>query len=103
MSGGYTEVAAAPPFANTDGYRLTSWLRGVVPFGPVMNGFLTPNSPIPDAVSGSSKLTATRSYHIGVANILLMDGSVRSVSDSVDQGTYRALWTAGGGEVIGEF
>jgi len=103
MTGGYPEVAAAAPYANTEGHRLTSWLRGVVPFGPVMNGFLTPNSAIPDAVNGSSKLTATRSYHTGIANVLLMDGSVRSVSDSVDQGTYRALWTARGGEVIGEF
>lgn len=103
MAGGYPEVAAPGPYANTEGSRLISWLRGTVPYGPVMNGFLVPNSVIPDAVRGSSKITATRSYHTGIANILLMDGSVRSLSNSIDLRTYRALWTAAGGEVLGEF
>lgn len=103
MEGGYAEVAAAPPYANTEGFRLTSWLRGTVPFGPVMNGYLTPNSEIPDAFSSSSKLTAARSYHSGIANVLLMDGSVRGAGDSIDETLYRALWTRSGGEIIGEF
>ncbi len=99
MAGGYPEAATSPPYANTDGHRLTSWMRGVVPFGPVMNGFLTPNSPVPDVVNGSSKLTAARSYHPGGAQFLLMDGSVRFTSDSVDVTAYRAAWTRQGGEV----
>lgn len=99
MSGSYTEVAAGGPYANTDGLRLTAWLRGVVPFGPVMNGFLTPNSDIPDAVTGSSKLTAARSYHTGGAQFLFMDGSVHFISDSVDLNVYRGSWTRAGGEV----
>jgi prepilin-type N-terminal cleavage/methylation domain-containing protein/prepilin-type processing-associated H-X9-DG protein len=46
----------------------------------------------------------SRSYHSGgVINVLLMDGSVRSVSDSVSLQIWRALGTRAGGEVVGEF
>ncbi|QDV52455.1 DUF1559 domain-containing protein [Gimesia fumaroli] len=44
-----------------------------------------------------------RSYHIGIVHALLMDGAVRSLSENIDLGTYRALSTRSGGEVIGEF
>jgi prepilin-type N-terminal cleavage/methylation domain-containing protein len=42
----------------------------------------------------------SRSYHTGIVNVLQMDGSVRSVSSSIDQATWRALATRAGGEVI---
>jgi len=42
----------------------------------------------------------SRSYHPGGVNILLGDGSVRFVKDSVDGRAWRALGTVGGGEVI---
>jgi prepilin-type N-terminal cleavage/methylation domain-containing protein len=45
----------------------------------------------------------SRSYHTGLVNSLLGDGSVRSISNSIDLGTWRALGTRGGGEVVGEF
>jgi prepilin-type N-terminal cleavage/methylation domain-containing protein len=46
----------------------------------------------------------SRSYHTRVVNVLLMDGSVRSVSNSVQPGTWRALGTPNGGEVVpGDF
>jgi competence protein ComGC len=41
-----------------------------------------------------------RSYHAGLVNVALMDGSVRSVRDSVSLATWRALGTRSGGEVI---
>jgi prepilin-type N-terminal cleavage/methylation domain-containing protein/prepilin-type processing-associated H-X9-DG protein len=43
----------------------------------------------------------SRSYHPGGVNILLGDGSVRFVKDSIDGQAWRALGTPGGGEVIG--
>jgi prepilin-type processing-associated H-X9-DG protein len=44
----------------------------------------------------------TRSFHAGhIVNILLMDGSVRPVSSTIDLTTWRALGTRAGGEVIG--
>jgi prepilin-type N-terminal cleavage/methylation domain-containing protein len=45
----------------------------------------------------------SRSYHTGMVNSLLGDGSVRSISSNVDLGTWRAVGTRGGGEVVGEF
>jgi len=44
-----------------------------------------------------------RSYHPGIVNTLMMDGSVRGVSNSVDLKTWRALGTRAGGEAIGSF
>lgn len=44
-----------------------------------------------------------RSYHPQLVNVLLMDGSVRSVSDSVTPTTWRALGTRFGGEILGDF
>jgi prepilin-type N-terminal cleavage/methylation domain-containing protein len=45
----------------------------------------------------------SRSYHHDMVNILLMDGSVRSLSDGVDQRLWRALGTRHGREVVGDF
>jgi prepilin-type processing-associated H-X9-DG protein len=41
-----------------------------------------------------------RSYHPGGVNVLLGDGSVRFVKDSINGLIWRALGTIGGGEVI---
>ena len=45
----------------------------------------------------------SRSYHEGMVNITLLDGSVRSVSESLDLSVWRALGTRGGQETVGEF
>ena len=45
----------------------------------------------------------SRSYHSGGVNALLMDGSVRFVSNGVVSATWRALGTRSGGEVVGDF
>jgi prepilin-type processing-associated H-X9-DG protein len=56
-----------------------------------------------DWVGGSTvsygAITA-RSYHSGGVNTLLMDGSVRFVTNSILQATWRALGTRNGGEVV---
>ncbi len=43
------------------------------------------------------------SNHTGGAQFLLGDGSVRFISQSIDSGTYQALATIRGDEVVGEF
>lgn len=42
----------------------------------------------------------SRSYHPGIVNACLMDGSVRSISETIDLTTWRALGTRGAGEVV---
>lgn len=44
-----------------------------------------------------------RSYHTGLVHALLMDGSTRPVSSSVDRTVWRALGTRAQSEVVGEF
>ncbi|HWG47201.1 MAG TPA: DUF1559 domain-containing protein [Gemmataceae bacterium] len=45
----------------------------------------------------------SRSYHTGGVNALLMDGSVRFINNSVAVGTWRALGSRAGGEVVGDY
>lgn len=44
-----------------------------------------------------------RSYHSGLVNAGLMDGSVQSISNNIDLITWRALNTRAGGEVAGDY
>ena len=45
----------------------------------------------------------SRSFHTGIVNSLLMDGSTRSFSENIDVNVWRALGSRAGGEVIGDF
>ena len=45
----------------------------------------------------------SRSWHIGIVNSLLVDGSVRTISENIDQGTWRNLGQRDDGNVLGEF
>ncbi len=47
--------------------------------------------------------TTANSQHTGGVHLLLGDGSVRFVSENIDTGTWRALGSIAGGEVIGDF
>ena len=44
-----------------------------------------------------------RSKHPGVANVLLGDGSVRSVSEDIDPALLKAVLTIAGGEPVNDF
>lgn len=74
------------------------------------NHYLPPNSKSFDCVANDPTKTyiavgyrAARSRHTGGVNVALGDGSVRSVADSVDPTTWRALGTRAGSEVVGSF
>jgi prepilin-type processing-associated H-X9-DG protein len=45
----------------------------------------------------------SRGYHTGVVNVLLMDGSARSVANGITLAAWRALGTRDRGEVVGDF
>ena len=51
---------------------------------------------------GRGKELALAQYQSGV-NVMLMDGSVRFVRNSIPLATWRALGTRAGNEVIGDF
>ena len=79
----------------------------------------TPNFPIPYATGGvtyasvdfnssregktTNSITyaavTSRSYHTGLVQVTLLDGSVQTVSNSIDLNIWRALATRNGGEV----
>ncbi len=48
-------------------------------------------------------VVTSRSYHPGGAEVLLTDGSVRLVSETVELGVWRSLTTRAGREVVGEY
>lgn len=56
----------------------------------------TPNHP-------TSHFDDFGSYHPGVTNFVLGDGSVRSISDNISIDVYQALSTRAGGEPVGSF
>lgn len=53
--------------------------------------------------AGTYAAITSRSYHVGVVNSALVDGSVRSFSSNIDLTVWRALGTRSGNEVLGEF
>jgi len=100
----------------------TEWADGRVHHSGITTVF-TPNTVVPFTLSGitydidfnSQKEGGTttqptyaaitaRSFHsAGVVNAALMDGSVRSISKTIDLSIWRALGTRSGGEVPGDF
>lgn len=94
---------AAISVSSWDGGRLSYWLRGMPPSGPLLNGRFPPNAKVPDLVGQSNKITGPRSRHPGGVNAGLCDGSVRFISETVERATWYALWTRAGGEVIGQY
>ena len=50
-----------------------------------------------------NRLCAFGSQHTGGAQVALVDGSVRFLSENLDLSALRSLSTRGGGEVVGEF
>ena len=65
--------------------------------------WLPPNSEVPDCGARGHVWHAARSRHPGGVNLLLCDGSVRFISETLDLQTWHALGSRNGCEVLGEF
>jgi hypothetical protein len=109
----------APYYGGTvDGNGHTEWVEGDVRETGVTTTF-PPNTVVTYTAGGATQdidftssrdgesITAptyaaitARSYHTGIVNALLMDGSVRSVGNGINASVWRALGTRAGGEVI---
>lgn len=64
------------------GLRGENWIRGV-PYSVVTNGYLTPNSRIPDINVHGRGWFGPRSMHSGGAQVTLGDGSTHLLSDGI--------------------
>lgn len=82
--------------------RGTSWAHSGA-MSSLTNGYLTPNSRIPDVVIHFTGFFAPRSFHSGGAQALMGDGSCRFLPNSIDLAVHRALHSASGGEVVTDF
>jgi prepilin-type N-terminal cleavage/methylation domain-containing protein len=79
--------------------RCATWMIGRMQY-TAYGAFLPPNSKIPSAwYSMNCGFLAARSYHTGIVNVLLVDGSVHSVADSIQLDSWKALSTINNGEV----
>lgn len=78
--------------------RGISWLRGLA-HNVLINGYNAPNSRVPDVVFHGTGFFGPRSFHGGGANVALIDGSVRLLTDHTDRNVQRALFSINGGEL----
>lgn len=79
-----------------------SWVRGLSA-NVSTNGYNAPNSKIPDISFHGSGFYGPRSMHSGGANVAFADGSIRFITDGMDVVLCRAIHSASGGEVVGDF
>ncbi|MCA9086916.1 MAG: DUF1559 domain-containing protein, partial [Planctomycetaceae bacterium] len=69
----------------------------------LVHAYFTPNYLLQDMTHHGEVVSGPRSLHIGGAQISLCDGSVRFVSENVDQATFRNTFARNDGEVLGEW
>ncbi|WP_435008447.1 DUF1559 domain-containing protein [Tundrisphaera lichenicola] len=80
--------------------RQTNWIDGDYRH-TMYNHYLTPNSTTYDCLRGPQHGWRTaRSRHPGGVNLLLADGSVRFVKNTINLAAWQSLGTCNGGEVI---
>jgi prepilin-type N-terminal cleavage/methylation domain-containing protein len=116
VSGAYTTGGGWSPASGH-----TEWVCGRAIHG----GFTTqfpPNTKVPHVEGGitydidvtSSRegrsttditygVITARSYHPGIVNVVLMDGSTRSIAENIDLVVWRALGTRAGGDIVSNY
>jgi prepilin-type N-terminal cleavage/methylation domain-containing protein/prepilin-type processing-associated H-X9-DG protein len=81
--------------------RGREWSRGSFIMASY-NHFYTPNSKYPDCTDNgrNAAVTGPRSFHPGGVNVLMLDGHVQFIKDTVSLPIFRAVSTIGGGEIL---
>jgi prepilin-type N-terminal cleavage/methylation domain-containing protein/prepilin-type processing-associated H-X9-DG protein len=102
-----TTPAACVPTSATiwAGTRGDRWINGGY-LSTLYNAYYPPNAPgVYDCINAANNfgLASARSQHTGGVNLMLCDGSVRFVTDSIALTTWRALATRAGGEPLGDY
>lgn len=97
-----TEAACSTPTAGTwYAERGAKWILGN--YGNTLyNHYYTPNENVWECMNMHQQkaLSAARSQHPGSVALLLCDGSVRHISESIDRATWQALASRSAGEVV---
>lgn len=96
------ELMPPLPATRYEGVRAGAWILSTG-FHAIIHGFLTPNSELPDMTHHGEVVSGPRSLHMGGAQISLCDGSVRFVSENVNQEILRNAFARNDGNVIGEW
>lgn len=107
---GTSPGGVSPMYSESDISTATAW-KGDRGFpwiwaqasATLFNGYLGPNSMLPDAYSHNRGWFAARSTHAGTVNAGMADGSVRSVSNNIDLTVWRGLSTRSGSELVSDF
>jgi prepilin-type processing-associated H-X9-DG protein len=89
------EAKTSISFVTTRG---SAWIL-TTPNFTAFNAFIPPNSKIPSADNMNQGFYAVKSYHSGGVNLLLADGSVRFISETINYETWKAAATIGGAEI----
>ncbi len=90
------------------GFKGHSWAWSFSAAGSTYTHTMAPNDKSCHNLSGTgdwggNTLHAAASNHTPVVNVLMADGSVHAISDSVDYNTWLGLGTRNGGESLGPF
>ncbi len=104
VSGSAMDPATCASTGTYTGQRGDRWINGGY-LATAYNHWTTPNSAAFDCLNTANNfgLKTARSRHAGGVNLLLCDGSVHFVSNSVSLPAWQALATRAGGEVPGDF
>ncbi len=90
------------------GMRGRSWAFSFVGVGSTYSHTMAPNDKPCHSRSGAgdwegTSVMSASSMHPGGVHVLMGDGAVRFVNDSVDYNTWLSLGTRNGAEIVGEF
>lgn len=99
---GHTEWASG--HCHHSGFTTTLSPNTIVPYlykGVTYNSDYNSQQEGNSATRASYAVLTSRSHHTGVVNVALLDGSVRSISNSIELSVWRALGTRNGQEIIG--
>jgi prepilin-type processing-associated H-X9-DG protein len=101
----FSEIASGLPGTLPPGTTMgASWYQpgfGSTEFSTVT--LATPNSAAATYTTTPSNYGTVRSYHTGGVQAVMVDGSVRFVSDSISGLVWKAICTPQGSELVGEY
>ena len=102
MSTPLSEAACGDLSRPTSNLRNAVWADGLA-WSSGYNHWRAPNSSTPDCCSFLGVWKAARSRHPGGADVLMSDGSVRFISETIDLLTWRGLGSRSGAEILEPF